>query len=116
MMMVNSLGTSRCSAITFTPPVETSVMVQSRGNVPVPNWILAKLRHTRRSLERRFTNMSIHTHPDCSPLALLRFYSRNIGIRLAVPAAIDRFFSKNLSQPKIRLEPRDGDRFRPNMV
>jgi hypothetical protein len=36
-----------------------SVMVQSRGNVPVPNWIFAKLLHTRRSLLRRFANVSI---------------------------------------------------------
>jgi len=58
-MMVNSEGMSRCSAITFTPPSDMSVIVQSRGSVPVPNWILAKLLHTRRSLLRRFANVSI---------------------------------------------------------
>jgi hypothetical protein len=36
-----------------------SVMVQSRGSKPAPNWILARLLQSRRSLLRRFTNMSI---------------------------------------------------------
>src|SRR5258708_20698034 len=58
-MMVNSEGTSRYSAITFTPPSDTSVIVQSRGKEPVPNWILANRLHRRRSLLRRFTSMSI---------------------------------------------------------
>ena len=49
--------------MTFTPPDEMSVIVQSRGNEPVPNWILAKLRHTRRSLWRRFANILILTPP-----------------------------------------------------
>ena len=49
--------------MTFRPPDEMSVMVQSRGNEPVPNWILAKLRHTRRSLWRRFANILILTPP-----------------------------------------------------
>ena len=49
--------------MTFTPPDEMSVMVQSRGNEPVPNWIFAKLRHTRRSLWRRFANILILTPP-----------------------------------------------------
>jgi hypothetical protein len=35
-----------------------SVMVQSRGK-PVPSWIFASLLHRRRSLLRRFANMSI---------------------------------------------------------
>jgi hypothetical protein len=47
------------SAITFTPPFDTSVIVQSRGNEPVPNWIFATLLHGRRSLLRRFINISI---------------------------------------------------------
>jgi hypothetical protein len=42
--------------MTFTPPSDMSVMVQSRGN-PVGSWILARLLHTRRSLLRRFINM-----------------------------------------------------------
>jgi hypothetical protein len=58
-MIVNSEGMSRYSAITFTPPADTSVIVQSRGNEPVPNWILANRLHRRRSLLRRFTSMSI---------------------------------------------------------
>jgi hypothetical protein len=44
-MMVNSGGISRCSAITFTPPCDMSVIVQSRGKEPVPNWILASRLH-----------------------------------------------------------------------
>ena len=34
----------------FTPPSDTSVIMQSRGNPPVANCIFAKLLHTRRSL------------------------------------------------------------------
>ena len=45
--------------MTFTPPTDMSVMVQSRGNELVPNWIFAKLLHKRRSLLRRFECMSI---------------------------------------------------------
>jgi hypothetical protein len=78
--------------MTFTPPAEMSVMVQSRGSEPVPNWILAKLRHTRRSLVRRFANMSILARPDYCPLAPLRFYRTSIGIRLSVSVAIDRIY------------------------
>src|ERR1017187_5485995 len=36
-IMVNSGGISRYSAITFPPPSEISVTVQSRGSEPVPN-------------------------------------------------------------------------------
>jgi hypothetical protein len=53
------VGMSTYSAITFTPPFDTSVIVQSRGNEPFPNWIFATLLHGRRSLLRRFINMSI---------------------------------------------------------
>jgi hypothetical protein len=42
---VNSAGISRYSAITFAPPFDTSVIVQSRGNDPVPNWIFATRLH-----------------------------------------------------------------------
>jgi hypothetical protein len=70
-MMVNSGGISTCSAITFTPPSEMSVTVQSRGNEPVPTWIFAKLLHTRRSLLRLFANTLI-------PFALLDNGSSNI--------------------------------------
>jgi hypothetical protein len=58
-MMVNSAGMSGYSAITFTPPADTSVTVQSRGNELFPNWIFATRLHGRRSLLRRFANMSI---------------------------------------------------------
>jgi hypothetical protein len=58
-MMVNSVGMSRYSAISFTPPSDTSVIVQSRGNELFPNWIFATLLHRRRSVLRRFANMSI---------------------------------------------------------
>jgi hypothetical protein len=58
-MMVNSVGMSRYSAISFTPPSDTSVMVQSRGNELFPNWIFATRLHRRRSVLRRFANMSI---------------------------------------------------------
>jgi hypothetical protein len=74
-MMVNSGGMSTYSAITFTPPSDMSVIVQSRGNEPVPNWILASRLHRRRSLLRRLANMSIPSsccsmtvHPAFLPL------------------------------------------------
>jgi hypothetical protein len=54
--------------MTFTPPTDMSVMVQSRGKEPVPNWIFAKLLHRRRSLLRRFANMSI---PGPTPVSIL---------------------------------------------
>jgi hypothetical protein len=41
---------STYSAMTLTPPADTSVIVQSRGNDPMPNWIFANLLHVRRSL------------------------------------------------------------------
>jgi hypothetical protein len=49
-MMVNCGGISGYSAITFRPPSDMSVIVQSRGNEPVPNWIFATLLQWRRSL------------------------------------------------------------------
>src|SRR6516164_4038779 len=58
-MRVNSGGSSKYSATTFTPPSEMSVTMQSRGKPPVPNWILARLLQIRRSLLRRFANISI---------------------------------------------------------
>ena len=57
--MVNSDGISGYSAITLTPPAEMSVIMQSRGKLPVPNWILAILLHSRRSVFRRLTNISL---------------------------------------------------------
>jgi len=60
---VNSGGTSRCSATTLTPPAEISVIMQSRGKLPTPNWILAPRLHSRRSFLRRFAIM-----PFPSPL------------------------------------------------
>src|SRR4029079_19660339 len=67
----------------FTPPSDTSVIMQSRANPPVANWILAKLLHTRRSLLRRFANISTPglarlTHP-----VMCLFYRRIVGIGLA---------------------------------
>src|SRR5690349_968613 len=58
-MIVKSEGMSTYSAMTFTPPSEMSVIVQSRGKEPFPNWIFASLLHTRRSLLRRFASISI---------------------------------------------------------
>jgi hypothetical protein len=58
-MMVKSDGMSTYSAMTFTPPSEMSVIVQSRGSEPVPNWIFASRLHRRRSLVRRFASISI---------------------------------------------------------
>jgi hypothetical protein len=55
--MVNSAGMSTSSAISFTPPSEMSVIMQSRGNEPVPNLIRDTSLHGRRSLLRRLTNM-----------------------------------------------------------
>ena len=43
----------------FTPPSDMSEIMQSRGNPPVANCIFAKFLHARRSLLRRFANMSI---------------------------------------------------------
>src|ERR1700756_2451735 len=57
---VNSGGGSRCSATTFTPPSEMSVITQSRGKEPVPTWIFARVLHRRRSALRRLAaNISI---------------------------------------------------------
>src|ERR1700739_354695 len=92
MMIVNSEGTSRYSAMTFTPPSDTSVIVQSRGSEPVPNWILAKLLHRRRSLFRRFINMSILRRSGRGCFGTRRVYREIIGICLAGTLAIYRFF------------------------
>ena len=54
-------GTSTYSAMTFTPPSDMSVIVQSRGK-PVPNWILASRPAQTAFALRRFTSMSI---PSC---------------------------------------------------
>jgi hypothetical protein len=93
--MVNSVGTSTYSAITFTPPADTSVIMQSRGNEPVPNWIFATLLHRRRSLLRRFTSMLIpqlfNIGYSAFPAVLKKNYwnlpsdtSRNVSIPLEV--------------------------------
>src|SRR5204863_3631999 len=71
--MVNSAGISGYSAITLTPPAEMSVIMQSRGKLPVPNWIFATLLHTRRSVFRRLTNIFPHPlvgHPLNEPKAI----------------------------------------------
>jgi hypothetical protein len=94
--MVNSGGTSRYSAMTFTPPLDTSVIVQSRGSEPVPNWIFAKLLHRRRSLLRRFINMAIPSRSDDglsnTPAGLQRNYwnlpsgiVRNVSVLFKFP-------------------------------
>jgi hypothetical protein len=56
---VKSEGMSTYSAITLTPPSEISVIVQSRGKEPVPNWIFASRLHRRRSLLRRLASISV---------------------------------------------------------
>jgi len=61
---------STYSAITLTPPSDTSVMVQSRGNEPVPNWILASRLHIRRSLLRRLANSLLRRFINMSILRL----------------------------------------------
>ena len=57
-MMVNSPGISGYSASTFAPPSDKSVIIQSRGNEPVPYWIFATRRPHRRSFLRRFPKVS----------------------------------------------------------
>src|SRR4051794_15160948 len=89
-MMVNSGGMSGYSAMTFTPPAETSVIMQSRGSAPVPNWIFATRLHRRRSLLRRFASMSILHCPTVHPPSRL-VYRRIVGIGLAKSLAIDGF-------------------------
>src|SRR5580700_6340415 len=67
-MMVNRAGISRYSATTLTPPFEISVIVQSRGREPAPDWIFAILLHERRSVLRRLTNIStLHPSRDNTP-------------------------------------------------
>ena len=90
-MMVNSAGMSRYSAITFTPPADTSVIVQSRGNEPAANRIFATLLHRRRSLLRRFSNMSILRLARWFIPHLQPFYRTIIGIRIAGSLAMYLF-------------------------
>jgi hypothetical protein len=71
--MVKCGGISRYSATTFTPPFETSVIVQSRGNDPAPHWIFAILLHNLRSLLRRSAYMSI------SPTAIGFVHRHNLA-------------------------------------
>jgi hypothetical protein len=79
--------------MTFTPPSDTSVIVQSRGKEPVPNWIFASLLHRRRSLLRRFTNMSILRpgsivlHPPMQPVLRKNYWNllSETGRNLSVP-------------------------------
>src|ERR1700692_2460495 len=91
-MMVNSLGTSRYSAITFTPPSDTSVITQSRGSEPVPNWIFATRLQRRRSLLRRLASMSILcTTQKCFIQHSCQLYRTIVGIGLAEPFGIYAF-------------------------
>src|SRR4029078_198453 len=83
----NSDGASRCSATTLTPPSEMSVITQSRGKLPVPNCILARLLHKLRSLLRRFAaNMSI-SPPSIYFIGIASGLHRNRWNR---PSGIDR--------------------------
>jgi hypothetical protein len=75
-MMVKEGGISRYSAITFTPPSDMSVIVQSRGK-PVPSWIFARLLHGRRSLLRRFASMSILSPVQKGLFGLKSFLAKN---------------------------------------
>jgi len=67
--------------MTFTPPTDMSVMVQSRGSELVPNWIFAKLLQSRRSLLRRFSRFACMSIPGPTRpnivLALRLFLTRN---------------------------------------
>ena len=87
--------------MTFTPPADTSVIMQSRGSEPVPNWIFATRLHRRRSLLRRLANMSILrvTLGKLHPAFPVSLYRRIIGIRLAQPLAIYPFSSSFLYRP-----------------
>src|SRR5215212_3154145 len=80
-MMVKSEGMSTYSAITFTPPSDISVIVQSRGSEPVPNWIFANRLQRRRSLVRRFASISIlRLAGDGSPsIPVLPFTEESLG-------------------------------------
>lgn len=87
--------------MTFTPPADTSVIMQSRGSEPVPNWIFATRLHRRRSLLRRFANMSILrvTLRMLHPAFLTPLYRQIVGIRLAQPLAIYAFSLNSLYRP-----------------
>ena len=95
---VNSDGGSRCSATIFAPPSEMSVIRQSRGSPPVPNWIFARLLQTRRSLLRRLAaNMSI-LYPINTVRSVPHWvYRRFVGICLTSSMAIDRRFGIHFS-------------------
>src|SRR5258705_10832817 len=81
---VNSVGISGYSAMIFTPPSETSEIIQSLGSPPVANCIFAKLLHARRSLLRRFAaNMPIPGPARLLNPIGLSFYRRGVGIALA---------------------------------
>ena len=68
-----------------------------RGNEPLPNWILAALLHSCRSLLRRFTNMSIPRPCSInSSSGIASVYRRIVGITLVEPLAIYLFFSLSL--------------------
>jgi hypothetical protein len=73
----------------FTPPSETSEIMQSLGSPPVANCIFAKLLHARRSLLRRFAaNMSIPGPAQLIHPIVLSFYRRGVGIALAEKLAL----------------------------
>src|SRR5215213_11619142 len=107
-MMVKSDGMSTYSAITFTPPSDMSVIVQSRGNEPVPNWILANRLQRRRSLVRRFASISIlrlargwlTRH---SPLATLQknHWDLPIAISRNLSVVFEMFLPNSSGSPKI---------------
>jgi hypothetical protein len=78
-MRVNSGGSSRYSATTFTPPSEMSVTTQSRGKPPVPNWIFARLLQIRRSLLRRFANILILSRSMPTLRHCMSFTKQSLG-------------------------------------
>jgi hypothetical protein len=62
--------------------------MQSRGKPPVANCIFAKLLHARRSLLRRFADISI-PGPACLIHPMVqRFYRRIVGIGLSEQLAM----------------------------
>jgi len=110
-MRVNSGGSSKYSATTFTPPSEMSVTMQSRGKPPVPNWILARLLQIRRSLLRRFANISIlppslPTHSNITevlqnnPWDMLSANSRNLSFIFERILSIG-WMRPNLARPEL---------------
>jgi hypothetical protein len=63
--------------------------MQSRGKPPVANCIFAKFLHARRSLLRRFANMSIPGPArKIHPMVVPQLYRRIVGIGLSEQLAM----------------------------